>query len=257
MQIAERILLCLSRPAESHHHAQAEHEWNPDNALSLLVREFPDFDNLVSGNRIVDLGCGLGYQSVALALQRNCYVVGIETNHKALRKAIDLAKSSNVAEERLLFIDSVSDEMRNSFDLVISQNSMEHFEDPVAVINEMVSLIHDSGKLLITFGPPWLAPYGSHMHFFCKVPWINILFSERTVMKVRSNFRSDGATKYEEVESGLNKMSVTKFERIVANAKLKIDFRKYSCVKGFNFLGKLPLIRELFINHISCVLTKN
>lgn len=76
-------------------------------------------------------------------------------------------------------------------------------------------------------------------------------------MKVRSNFRSDGATKYEEVESGLNKMSVTKFERIVANAKLTIDFRNYSCVKGFNFLGKLPLIRELFINHISCVLTKN
>jgi SAM-dependent methyltransferase len=135
------------------------------------------------------------------------------------------------------FTDKLEDRFKNRFDIVISQNSMEHFEDPIVIsqnsmehfedpvkiLDEMKSALNQDGKILITFAPPWFAPYGSHMHFFCKVPWINILFSERTVMKVRSNFRSDGATKYEEVESGLNKMTVTKFERIVANAKLTFE----------------------------------
>lgn len=40
-------------------------------------------------------------------------------------------------------------------------------------------------SLLITFGCPWLSPYGSHMHFFTKMPWINVFFSETTVMRVR------------------------------------------------------------------------
>ena len=146
--------------------------------------------------------------------------------------------------------------MLNSFDVVISQNAFEHFGDPEQILNEMNSLLKDSGIVLLTFGPPWLAPYGSHMHFFCKVPWINILFSEKTVMKVRSNFRNDGAVRYEEVESGLNRMTVTRFENIVSSNNMKLITKNYECIKGMNWLAKLPLLRELFINHISAVLCK-
>lgn len=107
---------------------------------------------------------------------------------------------------------------------------------------------------MITFGCPWFSPYGSHMHFFCKLPWVNLIFPERTVMRVRSLYRNDGAMRYEDVESGLNKMSVAKFERIIANAGMRVLFRRYTGVKGYDFLTRLPVLRELFVNRIDCAL---
>lgn len=256
MSFQEFILLSLSSKPESKGYCSGENDWTMDNSLSLLENEYPNFGTLSSGKRIVDFGCGRGYQSVALVQNYDCSVIAIDSNQRALQEAIKHAKSQNIPQSRLSFVDKVSDSMLNNFDIVISQNSFEHFRNPSMILDEMRSLINESGKLLITFGPPWLAPYGSHMHFFCKVPWINVLFSEETVMQLRSRFRSDGATKYEDVESGLNKMTIAKFERIVMSSNLKVEFRNYKCVKGFNLLSKIPILKEFFINHVSVILSR-
>ena len=114
---------------------------------------------------------------------------------------------------------------------------MEHFPDPAAVLHQMKRLIHDNGKILITFGPPWYAPYCAHMHFFCKVPWINIWFSERTIMRVRSLYRDDGAERFVDVEKGLNKMSLKKFENVISENGLNIESINYKAVKGQDWLA--------------------
>ena len=255
MNFLESILLSLSRAPESKDCGLGKSEWTMDNPLSLLRNEYPNFGALVSGKRVVDFGCGMGSQSIALVQEYDCSVVGIDSNQKTLEKAIEHAKSYNIPQSKLSFVDKVSDSMLNNFDIVISQNSFEHFSNPSMILDEMQGLMNESGKLLITFGPPWFAPYGSHMQFFCKVPWINVIFPEETVMNVRSRFRSDGATKYEDVESGLNKMTTAKFERIVMSGNLKIEFKNYKCIKGIKLLSKIPFLREFFINHVSVILS--
>jgi SAM-dependent methyltransferase len=255
MRLAEKLLLSLSGKPGSSDYEAVQEEWNLDNALYLLCRVFPDFMGIIVGKEILDVGCGTGYQSVALARGGAKYVLGIDKNQKVLKKAQDLARELGLGEQ-VEFADKLEDRFRGRFDIVISQNSMEHFGDPVSALSEMKTALNQDGKLLITFGPPWFSPHGSHMPFPNKIPWVNILFSERTVMNVRACFRDDGAARYEEVESGLNKMTVAKFERIISDSGMKIQYRRYDCVKGLNFLGKPPLIRELFINFISCVLTK-
>ena len=75
-------------------------------------------------------------------------------------------------------------------------------------------------------------------------------------MKVRSLYRNDGAKRYEDVESGLNKMSVSKFERLIKTSSLEVVYKRYECVKKMNFLSKIPILRELFINHVSVILRK-
>ena len=255
--ILERLLLLLSRDPEEADYHSSEDEYTMENALSLLENEFPDFGRLVAGRRVVDFGCGLGYQSIALVKKYKCFVVGIDINQKTLAKAIKLAQFHNIPPSKLIFVHEVSKDLLNNFDIVVSQNSFEHFSNPLLTFKKMQSLLKNHGKILITFGPPWLAPYGSHMHFFCKVPWINILFPERTVMKVRSHFRADGATRYEDVESGLNKMTIAKFEHIISLSKMKIEFKNYKCVKGINQLSRIPFLREFFINRVSIILSKN
>jgi len=258
VSIAERILTLLSRdPGAGDYASTLEHERaTVENALGTLTRAFPCFDQLVSGRRVVDFGCGYGFQSLALATKYDCTVVGIDTNPKGIAKAQDLARSTNLPESKVSFVERATVAMMGTFDVVISQNSFEHFGDPTAILDQMKSLLAPSGKILITFSPPWLSPYGSHMHFFTRVPWVNVLFPENAVMAVRRRYRDDGARRYEEVESGLNKMTVGRFERIVASSRLEVDFKRYRCVKNVNFLGAVPFVREFFVNSVSVILIK-
>ena len=255
MDISERVLLSLSRAPEGNDYPQTNDEISIDNALDLLNRVIPNFNALVSCKRVVDLGCGDGYQSIALVKKYGCSVVGVDSNQKTLRKAIENANDHNISSKELSFIENISADMLKNFDVVVSQNSFEHFANPAKILDEMGSLLNGSGIILLTFSPPWLAPYGSHMHFFCKLPWINVLFPEEVVMKVRSHFRSDGAKRYE--ESGLNRMTIAKFESIVSSSNLKITYRNYECIKGMNWLAKVPLLREFFINSVTAVLSKD
>jgi len=255
MKLSEKILFSLSRPPEIKDYDLVREDWTVDNALHILNSVFPDFKNLVADKKILDFGCGWGYQSVALIKQGARQVVGLDTNFKFLEKARNLAKAHGLSEKQVRFTELLDKSEFGAFDIVISQNSMEHFVEAVKIMQNMKAALNSTGRLLITFGPPWYAPYGSHMQYFTKLPWVNILFAEKTVMRVRSNFRNDGAQKYEEVESGLAKMSVGRFERLVAQCGMNMQYKKYDCVRGLGWLGKLPGARELFINHVSCALT--
>ncbi len=253
MSISEKILLLFSHPFISSE--QYQNEWNIDNALFNLNRCFPNFMDYIIGKKICDLGCGLGYQAVALKIKGAHYVLGVDINPADIEKARQVAAQHGL-EDKVLFIDKTTAEHKNSFDVVISQNSMEHFDNPALALEEMKSLLTENGVLFITFGPLWYAPYGSHMNFFTKLPWVNILFSEKTVMNVRKRFREETIEKLTYTEAGLNKITVNKFEKIIKDSGLRVKFLKYRCVKELDFLGRLPAVRELFINQIDCIVLK-
>jgi len=256
MRMLSAFLLRISKDPTHAEYPAPGSEFTVENALQLLLHSFPQFEAQVAGKRIADFGCGEGFQSIALATRYRCDVVGIESNPRTLERAIQNAKAKRLENSRILLAAKISSDMLGTFDVVISENAFEHFHKPADVLAQMSSLLKHDGLILITFGPPWLAPYGSHMHFFCKVPWINVLFPESTVMEARSHFRSDGATRYEDVESGLNKMTLRKFESIVASCGLQLEYKKYECVKGLNFLARLPLLREFFVNNVTAILSK-
>lgn len=255
MRLAEKLLLLFSRPPGSNDY-QTDTEWNFENALSILCSVFPNFMSVIVGKEILDYGCGTGYQALALAKNGAKYVLGIDINQNALERARYKCRELGL-QQQVAFADKLDDRFKGKFDIVISQNSMEHFRDPIKILDNMKMALNNNGTIMITFGPPWFAPYGSHTDFFTKLPWVNIMFSEKTVMNVRANFRNEAATRYEEIKGGLNKMAIAKFERIISNSGMKIRYLKYGCVKGINFLGKLPCIRELFINGVNCVLSRH
>jgi len=221
--------------------------------LNLLRSEFPDFGNWIKGKTVVDFGCGLGFQTAALANAGAEMVLGLDVNEQYIDYANRYTRECAENKDKVLFTVDYKGQERK-YDAVISQNAMEHYTKPDEVLESMKNLIHEKGSLMITFGPPWYAPYGSHMHFFCKLPWLNVLFPEEAVMRVRNNYRNDGAKRYEEVESGLNKMSLSRFENLCRSHKLCVVYKKYSCIKGLNFLATIPFLREFFVNRVTVVL---
>lgn len=253
--VGERLLLAFSRTPGTEDYIPEHVQYTAENALSLLCRVFPDFRAKICGKSILDFGCGTGHQSVALALAHAGRVVGLDTNAAGLEKARQLAEEHGVSA-KTEFVNSLTPQMKNSFELVISKDSMEHFPDPESALRGMIEATHARGEIMITFGPPWLAPYGGHMHFFTKLPWVHLVFSEKTVLGVRSNFREDGATHYEEVEGGLNRMTVGKFENLVQLSGMDVSFRGDEYVKNLRWPGQIPGIRELFINQVSCILRR-
>ena len=76
-------------------------------------------------------------------------------------------------------------------------------------------------------------------------------------MAVRGRYRHDGACHYGEVESGLNKLSLARFERVVEESGLETIERHYVAVKKLQFLTRVPLVRELTTVLVSTVLTKS
>lgn len=241
--IAEMILRAFSKEIVQHSETTPVQE-----PLRLLKTSYPNLDALARGARVLDYGCGFGDQAAALVSEYGAIVTGLETDPE------HLAKAKMLHGNKVRFLNRLAP--NDVFDVIVSQNAMEHYGDPAAVLSAMQQALRQGGRLLITFGPPWFAPYGHHMQFFCKLPWLNLLFPESAVMKVRAQFRNDGARRYEEVQSGLNRMTLRKFEGLVRDGGFDVVRQQYTGVHGWNFLTRVPVLRELFTVHVTVELKR-
>ena len=254
--IGEKILLMLSRKTETADYDESVVKNILGNSLQQLNKAFSsNFLEDINNKVILDYGCGTGFQVVEMALKGAKFVLGVDIREAVFQEGIKLANEYHV-NEKVKFLTEVGEKYYQHFDIIVSKNSFEHYNNIQFVIALWEKIIKPEGRVYITFCPLWYAPYGAHVSFFTKVPWVNLIFSERTVMKVRSNFRSDGAKRYEEVDGGINKMSVRKFEEVMRGSKFTLEYMNYKAVKRIGFLTKLPGVRELFINQIDCILKK-
>lgn len=121
----------------------------------------------------------------------------------------------------------------------------------------MRNLVKPGGKVIITFAEPWFSPRGHHMDGFTRLPWVNLLFPEGDVMAVRSLYRDDGATRYEDVEGGLNRMTVGRFERLMSRSGMQVESLRLFSVKGLPIVTRVPVLRELLTAACSVVLVKD
>jgi SAM-dependent methyltransferase len=246
--LAERFLYMLSKdPAKAPHDDFVHHgeRRSLSHALDVLQREFPDFLDIIRGKRVLDYGCGDGYQVVALARAGAGHVTGVEINPDTLERARQLASGlPNV---------SFSEKPSGLYDVAISLASFEHFPEPEKNLSELAAAICSGGKILITFSSLWMSPWGGHMDFFTSVPWVHLIFPERSVFKVRQLYRNDNARGY---SPWLNKMTVGRFESLIRKSGLKVERCRFGAVKNIPVVSNVPLVREFLTNRATCILTK-
>lgn len=206
----------------------------------------PEIFHELAGKLVIDFGCGDGTTSIELC-ERGISVIGLDIQERLLQKARANAEQRGVSR-RCRFVTSTD----TRADVVLSMDAFEHFADPAAVLQEMRSLVKDSGYVLIEFGPPWHHPYGGHL--FSVFPWAHLIFSEAALIRWRSDFKSDGATHFHEVAGGLNQMTVARFERLLKRGPFGIqEFTLVPIRSAKRFHNRLT--RELLTSVIRARLT--
>lgn len=250
LTVTGRILKSFCRPIGSSDYAGGTAKTTLDNSLDFLLKTVPRFLQICEGRSVLDFGCGFGYQAAALVKYHGCEVTGLDLPRPKLLNG--WKQFSDVPGLRLT-TDLPRDE---KFDVVFSCGSFEHFSDPEHILRLMAGYVKPGGRVVISFAEPWFSNNGSHMGGFCRLPWVNLVFSERTIMTVRSYYRSDGAIRYGDVEGGLNQMSVAKFKRIIRSSGMRLEWMKLWPTKGLPVVTHIPGLRELLTSACSCVLVK-
>jgi SAM-dependent methyltransferase len=177
---------------------------------SLLIREAR-----VKGKTVIDFGCGAGGDAIEMAKAGAKRVIGLDIREEILDLARKQALSEGVPDE-LCHFTTRAEEMA---DLVVSVNAFEHFDDPSGILEAMATLLKPGGEVIIHFGPTWYHPLGGHL--FSLFPWAHLIFSEAALIRWRSDFRSDGATRFGEVSGGLNQITIRALEKFVEASPLK------------------------------------
>jgi ubiquinone/menaquinone biosynthesis C-methylase UbiE len=107
---------------------------------------------MVRRGRAVDLGCGPGHLAVTLARQApHLHVTGVDLSDEMLAQAGDLARRSGVGD-RVSFREGDVRQIPfpdGSLDLVVSTLSLHHWQDPVAVLDEIARVLRPGGSFLI------------------------------------------------------------------------------------------------------------
>lgn len=150
------------------------------------------------------------------------------------------------------------------FDLVVAYNATEHWPDPGAALNNLLSLCRPGGFVLLDFGPLYNSPWGLHA-WSIGFPYPQFLFSQSAInTRIRAMGVSDLSDE-SHVLQPTNGWSLAQFRALWAGADTKIisvfedrDSRYLDFVEEFAacFQGRGLNLDEIIVNSVEIVMQK-
>lgn len=239
-ELGYRLLQSISRDGETGYCDGSAYSGRSKLEVLFGPEIWREFEHKV----VIDFGCGAGNEAVEIAQRGARRVIGLEKREQLRREGAERARRAGVADRC-----NFTAETDEKADVILSVDSFEHFDDPAAILRTMRALLKDDGVAVIEFGPPWYHPLGGHL--FSVFPWAHLLFTERCLIRWRSDFKSDGATRFSEIEGGLNQMTVRRFKRLVWESDFEIKSFEAAPIRRARLLSN-PLTREFFTAIVRC-----
>jgi SAM-dependent methyltransferase len=134
-------------------------------------------------------------------------------------------------------------------DAIVSVDSFEHFDDPGQILDTMADMLVPNGVVWISFRPPWYHPHGGHL--FSVFPWAHLIFTEIALIRWRSDFKTDQAKRFGEVEGGLNQMTIKRFKQLIDSSQFRFDFLEKKPIRRLRFFSN-PITREFVTSIVRC-----
>jgi SAM-dependent methyltransferase len=207
-----------------------------------------DFFTRIAGKVVIDFGCGDGSDAIEMAKRGAKRVIGVDIRTDVLETARQQALAAGV-QDICVFSTSASE----LAEVVVSVDAFEHFADPAGVLRIIDTLLRPGGEVLVSFGPTWYHPLGGHL--FSVFPWSHLIFSEPALIRWRSTFKTDGATRFSEVAGGLNQMTIARFEQLIADSPFTVASLEPVPIRKLRRLHN-RLTREFTTSIVRCRLVK-
>jgi SAM-dependent methyltransferase len=211
----------------------------------------------VAGKAVLDVGCGRGAAAVEAARRGAAHVVGIDLQIAPQAVRMVAEDSALAGRVELVETDGTLDELgERTFDVVLSKDSFEHYADPESFVFALKRRVRPGGVLAIGFGPLWRSPTGGHIDYMTPLPWAHLLFPEDVILAERRRFRPDDeARTFAEVAGGLNKMTLARFEAIMASSGLErvyfdVNVSENPVVKAMKVVSRIPGLGELLTTNV-------
>lgn len=222
--------------------------------------------------RVLEIGCGHGGICVFLAVNGAAEVHGIDINIANL----DIANEFKRETERRLKCEALPvsftemsafkmDFPNEYFDVVVADNILEHIMDLDGMMLEIRRVLKRGGVLVAPSFNFIYSKHGLHLKHGLKIPWANVLFSERTICNVMQRLAIENPTLYTAYPGlrrhptkvrdlreyrDLNGLTHKRFRKLVARhgfalSSLVINPAGNALLKIFYKLTyKLPILRE-------------
>jgi len=128
-----------------------ESEFRPLHQINPLRLDWIDQRASLRGKRVLDVGCGGGILSDAMA-RRGADVLGIDLSTKALRVASLHALEANTpsVQYREVSAETLAAQSPSEFDVVTCMEMLEHVPDPLSVVSACAALVKPGGWLFFS-----------------------------------------------------------------------------------------------------------
>jgi 2-polyprenyl-6-hydroxyphenyl methylase/3-demethylubiquinone-9 3-methyltransferase len=128
-----------------------ESEFRPLHQINPLRLDWIAKRAQLSGARVLDVGCGGGILSDAMA-RRGADVLGIDMADKPLKVAQlhALEAGTQSVQYRLVSAESLAEETPARFDVLTCMEMLEHVPDPASVVRACAALVRPGGRLFFS-----------------------------------------------------------------------------------------------------------
>ena len=250
-------------------YAQWQYRWGGKTVECFAPQFTPE--DIFGGKTVLDMGCGASGKSLYYLSIGAKRVVGVDIVERYQAEAEAFARELGF-EDRFTFL--LGDALHlplepDTFDAVIMNDFMEHIHDPEGALREALRVLKPGGRVYINF-PPYYHPTGIHMSDVIGIPWVHLLFPERTLIaaykdlvrglpdedeRLSLRFGTDGNGR--ETITYLNRMTIRKFQKLLRSMELvPYAYRELPLRRYFALPAKLPVLKELFVKMCVCVIEK-
>lgn len=143
--------------AELNKFAELAHKWwdktsefKPLHEINPLRLKWMDDAVALQGKRVLDVGCGGGILSEAMA-QKGAQVTGIDLAEKSLNVAkLHSLESGVVVDYQLVAVEKLAETQANGFDVVTCLEMLEHVPNPASVVAACAKLVKPGGHVFFS-----------------------------------------------------------------------------------------------------------